>query len=349
MNSFQSIILPPLGAIYSAVTQARLTAYRRGWLSISKLAAPVISVGNLTTGGTGKTPLVEWVCRVAASGSARRVCVLTRGYGRADAKSQVVVSNGSEILAEEKASGDEPYLLASSLVGVAAVICNSDRAAAGEWALANLGSGIFVLDDGFQHLQLARDLDIVTVDATNPFGGGSLLPHGRLREASVGLARAGCVVITRCEQVENVESIKQTVRSLVGSTPILTSRMLTRGIHSLHGKSDGNESLPQPVAAFCGVGNPESFFKHLHRNGWPPIFTRTFADHHTFSQADVDQLVTDAQSRGAKALITTAKDATKLGRFAFGLPCYVLDIQISIDDEDRLIEMIRDTCRKHER
>jgi tetraacyldisaccharide 4'-kinase len=349
MNSFQSIILPPLSAIYSAVTQARLSAYRRGWFSISKLPAPVISVGNLTTGGTGKTPLVEWVCRVAADRSARRVCVLTRGYGRADSKSQVVVSNGSEILADEKASGDEPYLLATNLVGIAAVICNSDRAAGGEWALANLGTEIFVLDDGFQHLQLARELDIVTVDATNPFGGGRLLPHGRLREGSAGLARAGCVVITRCEQVENVESIKDSVRSLVGSTPVLTSRMLTRGIRSLDSKNDGNEGPPKPVGAFCGIGNPESFFNHLRRDGYPPIFRRTLGDHHTYSQADIDRLVKEAQSRGAKALLTTAKDATKLRHFAFGLPCYVLDIQISIDDEDGLIEIIRNVCRKHER
>ncbi|HEY0430584.1 MAG TPA: tetraacyldisaccharide 4'-kinase, partial [Pyrinomonadaceae bacterium] len=190
-------MLPPLSAVYAAVARARLAAYRRGWLSVAKLAAPVISVGNLTTGGTGKTPLVEWVCRVLAGESVpgivvaeppKKVCVLTRGYGRANPKSQVVVSNGTEILVDERDSGDEPMLLARNLLGTAAVIANPNRVAAGEWALKNLGSEAFVLDDGFQHLRLARDLDIVTIDATNPFGGSRLLPAGRLREPISGLA-----------------------------------------------------------------------------------------------------------------------------------------------------------------
>ncbi|HEV7473805.1 MAG TPA: tetraacyldisaccharide 4'-kinase, partial [Pyrinomonadaceae bacterium] len=150
-----SLILPPLSAIYSAVTRARLTAYRRGWFSVAKLAAPVISVGNLTTGGTGKTPMTEWVCRALAGkqagkqhsgagdaeGSApqKKVCVLTRGYGRANPKSQVLVSNGTELLAAAHEAGDEPFLLAQNLIGIAAVIANPNRVAAGEWALENLG------------------------------------------------------------------------------------------------------------------------------------------------------------------------------------------------------------------
>ncbi|HUS12956.1 MAG TPA: tetraacyldisaccharide 4'-kinase, partial [Pyrinomonadaceae bacterium] len=195
MSSLLTVALLPLSAVYSAMIRARLSAYQRGWFSVSKLPVPVISVGNLTTGGTGKTPLVELVCRtIAGEGSscdegtskpgpgAKRVCVLTRGYGRPNPSSQVLVSNATEIFADERQSGDEPYLLAKDLVGVAAVVCNPDRVAAGKWALENLRSEVFVLDDGFQHLRLARDLDIVTLDATNPWGGGSLLPYGRLRE-----------------------------------------------------------------------------------------------------------------------------------------------------------------------
>ena len=129
-----ALILPPLSVLYSAATRARLFAYRREWLSVSKLPAPVISVGNLTTGGTGKTPLVEWVCRVVAN-NRKKVCVLTRGYGRANPDSQILVSNGGELLADALAAGDEPRLLAEKLLGVAAVIANPNRFVAGTWAI----------------------------------------------------------------------------------------------------------------------------------------------------------------------------------------------------------------------
>ena len=283
-SSSASVLLSPLSAIYSAVTRARLAAYRRGWFSVSKLAAPVISVGNLTTGGTGKTPLVDWVCRVVAGGvssNGRRVCVLTRGYGRENPKSQVVVSNGAELLASERKAGDEPFLLAKNLIGVAAVLANPNRFAAGQWAIENLKSEVFVLDDGFQHLQLARDLDIVTIDATNPWGGGTLLPGGRLREPLSGLSRADCVVITRTDQVEDSATTKGVIERAGGSVPVFASRMVTLEIRGLNNESlDREQLLSQPLGAFCGVGNPESFFNHLRRDGYSLAFTRAFADHH---------------------------------------------------------------------
>lgn len=346
-----SVSLIPLSAIYYAVTRARRTAYRRGWFSVSKLPVPVISVGNLTTGGTGKTPLVEWVCRTVAAdrGEAqdendqrKRVCVLTRGYGRDNPKSQVVVSNGTELLASVNEAGDEAFLLAKSLLGIAAVVSNSNRVAAGHWAMENLGAEVFVLDDGFQHLRLARDLDIVTIDATNPWGGGSLLPAGHLREPPSGLSRADCIVITRTDQVEDLTSIKAAVNRLTDSVPVLSSRMLTRGIRKLDGASVARESSSsQQAGAFCGLGNPESFFTQLRHYGLTPAFTRTFADHHSYSQSDIEALVIEARAQGAECLITTAKDATKLATLNFELPCYILEIQIAIDEEARLVEMIR--------
>lgn len=353
MNSPTSLILPPLSAIFSAVTRARLLAYRQGLFSVSRLPAPVISVGNLTTGGTGKTPLVEWVCRAIADSSGRidaqerphekkAVCVLTRGYGRSDPRTQVVVSNGIEILADEREAGDEPLLLAQKLLGLAAVICNPNRVVAGQWAIENLKADVFVLDDGFQHLRLARDLDIVTVDATNPWGGGSLLPYGRLREARSGLSRADCVVITRTEQVENLTSIKEAITQFTGSAPIFCSRMTTSGILRLDGEIASLSTLrDEPIGAFCGVGNPESFFNHLRREGFKPTFMRAFADHHNYEQSELDALVQDTKSRGATSLITTAKDAIRLRSLNLEIPCYILEIQISIDEDERLIEMIR--------
>jgi tetraacyldisaccharide 4'-kinase len=345
MNPIASLIFPPLSAIYSAATRARAAAYRRGWFSVSQLPAPVISIGNLTTGGTGKTPLVEWVCRTVAAETGEKVCVLTRGYGRANPKSQVVVSDGTRLLAGVADSGDEPYLLAQSLIEIAAVISNPDRFAAGKWAIKNLGSRIFVLDDGFQHLRLARDLDILTVDATNPWGGGSLLPYGGLREPRSGLSRADCVVITRTDQVENLNSIKDPVERLAGASPVFLSRMVTSQMRSLAGKSVDKKSLAsKPIAAFCGVGNPGSFFSHLRSESLMPVFTRAFADHHIYRQAELDHLVEAAKANGAEALLTTAKDAIKLSTLKLELPCYVLEIQISIEGNDPLVEIIRNAC-----
>ena len=350
-----SVALIPLNAIYSAVTRTRLAAYRRGWFSVSKLDAPVISVGNLTTGGTGKTPLVEWICRAIASGGTqdarqRRVCVLTRGYGRVNPKTQVVVSNGVELLADAREAGDEPFLLARNLLGIAAVVANPDRVAAGEWALANLNAECFVLDDAFQHLRLARDLDIVAIDAANPWGGGSLLPYGRLREPRAGLSRADCVVITRADQVEDLPSVRAAVGQLTGAVPVFSSRMKTSGVRKLDGESGDRESLrSQKLGAFCGVGNAESFFNHLRLEGFAPAFARAFADHHNYKQSEIDALVREARSRGADALITTAKDAIKLSSLELALPCYVLEIRISIDEEDKLVNIIRATaCQNRE-
>src|SRR5678810_562776 len=150
---------PPLSLLYGAVTRTRLSLYRRGTFQTTKLDRPVISIGNITTGGTGKTPLVEWVARTVAS-HGKKVCILTRGYGRKDPHLQVIVSDGYGVLASPAEAGDEPYLLATKLTGQAAVISSADRIAAGEEAIKDFGTECFVLDDGFQHLRLARDLNI---------------------------------------------------------------------------------------------------------------------------------------------------------------------------------------------
>src|SRR5262244_514739 len=159
----KSLLLPPLSALYGAVTRTHLSLYQRGTFRTVKLDRPVISVGNITAGGTGKTPLVEWVAKTLAS-SGKKVCILTRGYRRKNPRTQVVASDGQTILATPTEAGDEPFLLANNLLGSAAVICNADRVSAGRYAIEMFGTECFVLDDGFQHFRLARDLNIVTID-----------------------------------------------------------------------------------------------------------------------------------------------------------------------------------------
>ncbi len=335
-----SLILPPFSALYSLVTRLRLAAYRRNLFSVSRLDAPVISVGNITTGGTGKTPLVEWVCRVLAA-EGKSVCVLTRGYRRQNPREQVVVSDGEKILAGVEAAGDEPLLLATNLLGVAAVVCNPNRCAAGEWALENLKSEVFVLDDGFQHLRLARDMNIVTIDATNPWGGG-MLPYGHLREPLSGLDRADCLVLTRTEQQTEVTALTNDLQEILRETPIFRSRMVTSGLHRLNGEAvDRTTLISQSVAAFCGVGNPASFFNQLRNEGCHLEFERAFPDHYTYQQVDVDRIVSEAKEKGAQGILTTAKDAVKLSSLRFDIPCLVLEIKISIDGEAQLIQLLR--------
>ncbi|MDT5262954.1 MAG: tetraacyldisaccharide 4-kinase, partial [Acidobacteriota bacterium] len=205
-----SLALAPLGMLYGALARTRLRLYRSGLLKTETAGVPVISVGNLTTGGTGKTPLVEWVAR-AVKREGLRACVLTRGYGRADESVRVVASDGVRVLAEVGECGDEPRLLAERLLGTASVVCDRDRVAAARWARENLGAEVFILDDGFQHLRMGRDLDVVTLDASAPWSGGHMLPRGRLREPVSGLRRADCVVITRAELAADLEALRAEV------------------------------------------------------------------------------------------------------------------------------------------
>ena len=351
MASASGIVLSPLGALYGAAMRVRRALYRRGSLRVHKLGAPVISVGNLTTGGSGKTPLVEWLARHLAREN-RRPCILTRGYGRANANERVLVSDGEQVLVDALQGGDEPCLLAESLLGLAAVISDADRVAAAHWALVNLHSDLFILDDGFQHLRVARDLDIVTVDATNPWGGGRLLPYGRLREPVRELARADCCVITRAEQATDIDSLRAEVKRRSGDRRVFLSRTRTTGLRPLaalpliEAERAGTTSLlplsemPKQVAAFCALGNPQAFFAQLQSQGCVPIYTRAFTDHHFYTQSDVKALEHEAQARDAQALLTTAKDEVKLRALRFRLPCYVVEIELEFDDEAAFRQLV---------
>src|SRR3712207_4760697 len=316
--------LVPHSLAYGAMMRARLALYRAGVMRSREAGAPVVSVGNITAGGTGKTPLVEWAAGALAE-EGRRVCVLTRGYGRREEWRRVVASDGERLMAEVDESGDEPRLLAERLLGKAAVVCDADRVEAARWATKELGSEVFVLDDGFQHLRIARDLDIVTVDATDAWGCGRLLPFGRLREPLSGLARAGCVVITRADMAKDLGAIRAEAERLTGGrAPVFASSFRTTAVRPLADANDEGEAVG-PFAAFCAVGNPRSFFAHLRGEGRELLYTRAFQDHHAYTQRDVEAIAHEAERRGARSLLTTAKDAVKLRRLSLTLPCHVVD------------------------
>lgn len=313
--TFSQSLLWPLTLPYGAAVNLRTRAYQMGLLRQKRLDGIVISVGNLTTGGTGKTPMVLWIAeRLLAEG--KRVGVLTRGY-RGEPQ-QVEGSANDSGSPENGLSSDEVQLLQNRLGERVAFGVGADRFARGS-KLAKQGVEWFVLDDGFQHLQLARDVDIVLIDATNPFGGGFLLPAGRLREPRTALARAGLIVITRSDYTPAIEGA---IRHY-SSAPIFHARPRLDSIHTI---STADPSAVEPetpldplkhlqnakLFAFCGIGNPSAFVADLHSWGYPVAGSKFFPDHHRYSQRDVREIEAAMRNSGATALICTEKDKFNL-------------------------------------
>ena len=323
-------MLSLLSSIYGKAMDVRNSLYDKGVFGTHDLGARVISIGNITTGGTGKTPLVAYVAEKLAD-RGETVCILTRGYGRKDSKKRVLVSDGSTILSDPANSGDEPFELAQKLLGKAIVIADSDRGAAAEWAKRKFGVTAFVLDDGFQHRRAKRDVDIVCIDATNPGGNtqagslrsGRMLPAGRLREPLHNLKRADVVIITRSDLVEDISTLRSEISDLNSEATIFTAK--NRIVNS-------SELLAKSGFAFCGLGNPENFFKQLRQEGIKVAGTKTFPDHYRYTQKDIDPIESEAMACGAEILVTTAKDAVKLSNLKFEIPCFVAEIKVQIDD-----------------
>lgn len=350
MNRAATVALAPISGLYGIFVKARNACYRRGIFRAQPVGVPVVSVGNLTSGGTGKTPLVEWTARELAS-LGRNVCVLTRGYGRASPSRRVIVSNGKELLADVTQTGDEAFMLADKLKGEAAVICDADRVSAAGWAIENLGSDVFVLDDAFQHQRIARNLNILTVDATNPWGNRRSLPGGILREPVYELLRADCVIITRADS-KNPGPLRDEIETIHPGMTVLLSRMKHTQLRPVTTNSpmiDSGEIKALSVGAFCGIGNPESFFSLLRSEGYSLGYERSFRDHYNFTQTDIDEIVRQAQDKGAQAILTTAKDAAKLGSLNFALPCYVAEIEIEIDRAEVFRELIHEAIKRRDR
>jgi len=347
MNRAATVALAPISGIYGIFVKARNACYRQGICRKQQVGVPVISVGNLTSGGTGKTPLVEWIARELAS-LGQNVCVLTRGYGRDNPRLRVVASNRKEILANVKQTGDEAFMLAERLKGEAAVICDADRVSAAGWAIENLGSDVFVLDDAFQHQQIARDLNILTVDATNAWGNRHSLPSGILREPMSELSRADCVIITRADP-PNPGRLQDEIEKLHPGMLVLLSRMKHTQLREVGTNSpmmDSDEIKAISTGAFCGIGNPDSFFNLIRREGYPLNYERSFRDHYNFTQTDVDEIARAAQGKGVQVLLTTAKDAAKLRSLNFALPCYSAEIEIEIEQAEILRQLILEAIRE---
>ncbi len=328
-------LLAPFGIIYGRIVDLRNYLYDRGVFKSHDLGARTISIGNLTIGGTGKTPLVALVAAMLAE-NGEKVCILSRGYGRKNEKLRVLVSDGEAVLADAETAGDEPVELARKLIGKAIVISNANRVAAAKWAKEKFGITAFVLDDGFQHLRARRDLDIVCIDATNPCGNGRTLPAGILRESLKSVKRADVIVITRSDQTEQIEDVEARLRKINGSIPMFRSTSQIEHFCLLEeflAKTQRTQSeIAGPLFAFCGVGNPDSFFGSLEKAGVELSGKTSFADHHKYHQADLERIESEARRFEAAAVITTAKDAVKLKGLKFNVHCYVAVARTEIED-----------------
>jgi tetraacyldisaccharide 4'-kinase len=323
-------------ALYGQAVALRNALYDRGIFRSHQLGARTISIGNITTGGTGKTPLVGHVAELLAA-RGEKVCILTRGYGRKNGNSRVLVSDGNKVFADAAAGGDEPVELARRLIGKAVVVADPNRAAAGRWAKEEFDITAFVLDDGFQHRKSSRDLDIVCIDATDPFGSRRMLPAGRLREQIRNLSRAHAAVIMR-SGTENIESLRSELSLFIPDKRIFEASRRVRRLTPLDG-------APAPVGnarhlAFAGLGNPEAFSAWLSQQAFTVVGFRRFRDHHPYTQADIDALQEQARREGADALLTTAKDAVKLLGLSFELPCCVIEIELALDDPDAFASLL---------
>lgn len=303
-------------APYTLVVRRRNLRFDTGRTEIERVPAPVVSVGNLTLGGTGKTPLVEWIARYVRS-KGIRVALVSRGYGAGEA------GRNDEALELEQKLPYVPHLQ------------NPDRVAAARTAIEEFETQLILLDDGFQHRRLGRDLDIVLLDALEPFGLGRVFPRGLLREPVEGLRRADVVVLSRADMIDDDEreAIRRRAESLAPGALWRQAVHAPRRLVAANGQTTPIETLSEtPVAAFCGIGNPAGFRGTLRQCGLQNLAAvREFPDHHDYRREDVESIVVWAAKHGAQAVVCTQKDLVKIGVNRLGdLPLWAIAIELQI-------------------
>lgn len=324
---------------YGALVRGRQWSYARGLCRTRRLPCLVVSIGNLTLGGTGKTPLAMWVARWYQQ-HGWRVAVLSRGYGARPGAPRRVVSAGAGPLVEWRAAGDEPYLLACALPGVPVCI-GKNRYETGRYAYERFGAQVLVLDDGFQHYALHRDCDIVLIDASNPFGHGSLVPRGILREPLQALRRAHAVVLTRVELAgKGLPALCAQIRRWAGQQPIYHMRTVAESVQRW--PTEEQQSLEAlrhcRVVTFAGIGNPQAFVTTVRDLGAEVAACLVFHDHHPYSAEDWCRILEVARQHQAQYLLTTEKDAVRLDpAWQTSLPLLILRIGVTFTTDGPLL------------
>jgi tetraacyldisaccharide 4'-kinase len=331
-----------LSKVYGGIVQLRLFFYACGVFRKKTLGCLIISIGNITVGGTGKTPLVEMFARALTEGG-RKVAVLSRGYkrkrkyavwdifktGRWDEPPEVV-SDGERIVMNSEDAGDEPYMLAKNLTGIAVVV-GRNRVKSGSYAIEKFAADTLVLDDGFQYLPLDRRLNIVLVDATNPFGNGHLLPRGTLREPLRNLARADLFFITKAKDIPT-GPIKERIREHNSTAEIVECYYEPRYLVNIvtGEKADLSYLEGKRAAVMTAIADPEGFEASIGRLGARVVAVSRYADHYRFSERDLDAVVASVEKKG-DCIVTTEKDFVRLppGR-KYAMPIFYLRVEVKI-------------------
>lgn len=339
-------VLTQLSRIYRTVMQIRYLLHARGLWRHHTLGCQVISVGNLTVGGTGKTPVVEIFARELQR-EGRRVAILSRGYKKQEpgfleklvdrvtfrerSRPPRVVSNGKELLLNSAMSGDEPYMLASNLPDVA-VLVDKDRVKSGRYAINKLGCDTLILDDGFQYLALKHWVEIALVDKTNPFGNEHVLPRGILRESVKNIGRADFIFITKSDGKDS-EPLRARLRELNPHAEIIECQHCARYLQNMAASErkelDYLDGLK--VVVLSGIADPSGFERELIKRGALVLDKKRFADHHRYKQQEIIDLINHSQRLGADAIVTTEKDAVRFPKLdRCDVPVYFLRVDIKI-------------------
>jgi len=331
-------LLAPVGAGYAAIMRLRALLYRVGVLRVYRAPVPVISVGNLSVGGTGKTPVVDWLTRELIE-RGERPAIISRGYGGAVRRGVAIVSRGGgePPLQTAQFCGDEPYLLARRNPYAAVVVAPRRREGI-VCAVSELGSTVVILDDGFQHLAVARDLDCVLLDAHAPFGNGHVLPAGLLRESRAALRRADLLLLTRYEGED--------LPHLPVSRPfVLCRHRLATSLVDLLGQGFPlSQCMGARIVAFAGVAAPDSFFAQLRQLGLNLVATMALEDHVVYDEIILERL----RQCGATAdfFVTTEKDGVKLRAETLNHPCLQVPLELSFEPQQLLEEALDRLLRK---
>ncbi|MBO94778.1 MAG: tetraacyldisaccharide 4'-kinase [Opitutales bacterium] len=334
-----------LSHVFAGLVRLRSYLYRNRVLRDQPLGCLVVVVGNLTVGGTGKTPVVERLSRALAE-EGRKVAILSRGYKskkeplhrrawrwltHAEAPPPKVVSDGAEVLLDSNEAGDEPYMLACNLPGVVVVV-DKDRVKAGAHAIRNFGVDTLVLDDGFQYLRLKGALNLLLIDQTNPFGNQCLLPRGILREPVRNLSRASYVFLTKSDETPDPELL-QLINRHNSTAKVIRCAHKPRYFKEVNGEKtrdlEGFDDLP--TAVFSGIAIPGGFERFIRNLGADVRLIRRFLDHHRYTLGELNRMFERATANGAEVVVTTEKDAVRIPKdFNPSLPLYYMRMEIEI-------------------
>ncbi len=357
------VVLSGFSGLWGSLVQLRLLLYRKRVMREHNLGCLVISIGNLTVGGTGKTPVVEMFAR-ALNHAGRNVAILSRGYkskrppfkqrlrsrftGETVLQPPRIVSDGKTVLLDSEISGDEPYMLAKNLDGVV-VLVDKDRVKSGGWAIREHGIDTILLDDGLQYLRLRHRLDIVLIDRTAPFGTGRLLPRGTLREPASSLRRAHYIFLTKCRPGEDNSALEDEIRHYNQTAQIIACTHAPQYLENV----DTGKRLPLSalkdtyIGTMSGIATPETFERSLSRLGAHVEARRRYTDHHRYTEQEYLTFIDYCVDRDLAMIVTTEKDAVRLPKVhSPDVPTYYLRVEIEIlSGHETWEECIQRICR----